>query len=306
MTTDSDPPAGGAKPPLRFGFCVPPFAMPGGRFMRTPAWTDLDPPAAVDAAVEAERLGYDSIWMADHLMHGHDGAILEGWTTLCVIAGRTQHVKLGTIHLAQAFRPPSLAAKSAATLDALSGGRLVFFYDWGAEPESHAYGLPYPTQEERIPRLEEGLELVKALWATDSPLDFQGRFYSTAGAVCLPKPVQRPHPPIWIGEAWNDPWLDLVCRQADGFNSTPATPDRLRQKLDALHAACRRTGRDLASFELSLELQVLIAPTDGEAKDAARRIAALPPGSAPPSPPPSPPPTPSSSATAPPSSMLPY
>ena len=264
---------------LKFGFCVPIFAMPGARFFRTPAWTDLDPPAAVDAAVEAERLGYDSIWVADHLIHGHDGGILEGWTTLCVIAGRTQRVKLGTIHMAQALRPPSLGAKITATLDALSGGRVIVFYDWGGEAECRAYGLPYPPEEERVDRLDEGLQLIKALWQAEEPLDFDGRFYTTQGAICRPKPAQSAsggHPPIWIGEARSDAWLDMVCRHAQGWNSTPASPERLAEKLDQLRAACDRAGRDPASFEISLEIQVLIAPTEAEAKEKARRIAALP------------------------------
>lgn len=262
-----------SRAPLQLGFCVPPFAMPGARFMRTPAWTDLDPPAAIEAAAEAERLGYDSVWMADHLIHGHDGGILEGWTTLCVIAGRTQRVKLGTIHMAQALRPPSMGAKMAATLDVLSGGRLILFYDWGGEAEARAYGLQYPAENERVERLEEGLELIKALWAAEAPLDFDGQYYRTAGAICLPRPLQRPRPPIWIGEARSDAWLDMVCRQADGFNSTPADPERLAEKLEQLYAACRRTGRDPKSFDLSLEIQILIAPTEGEAKALARKIA---------------------------------
>src|SRR5216683_2990985 len=116
---------------VRFGFCVPIFANPGAAFFRTPNWTALEPAAAVDSAVEAERLEYDSIWVADHLMHGFDDAILEGWTTLAVIAGRTSRITLGTIHLAQPFRPPAIAAKMAATLDVLSGGRLILFYDCG-------------------------------------------------------------------------------------------------------------------------------------------------------------------------------
>jgi alkanesulfonate monooxygenase SsuD/methylene tetrahydromethanopterin reductase-like flavin-dependent oxidoreductase (luciferase family) len=176
---------------LRFGFCVPVFAMPGAGFFRTPAWTALDPPAAVEAAVEAERLGYDSVWVADHLIHGHDGGILEGWTTLCVIAGRTRRVRLGPIHLAQALRPPALGAKMAATLDAISGGRLIVFYDWGGEAEARAYGLPYPPESERVARLDEGLRLIEALWQAEAPLDFAGTYYSTAGAICRPPPARR-------------------------------------------------------------------------------------------------------------------
>ncbi len=252
------------------------FAMPGAGFFRTPAWTDLDPPATVDACVEAERLGYDSVWVADHLIHGHDGGILEGWTTLCVIAGRTQRVRLGTIHMAQALRPPSMGAKISATLDALSGGRFIMFYDWGGEAEAAAYGLPYPPEDERVDRLDEGIRLIKELWQADEPLDFEGRFYATKGAICRPKPLQRPHPPIWIGEARNDAWLDMVARHADGWNSVPASPERLSGKIDQLRAACARAGRDASEIELSLEVQILIAPTEAEARAQARRIADLP------------------------------
>jgi alkanesulfonate monooxygenase SsuD/methylene tetrahydromethanopterin reductase-like flavin-dependent oxidoreductase (luciferase family) len=262
---------------IKFGFCVPPFAMPGPSFFRVPAWTDLEPARALDAAVEAERLGYDSVWMADHLMHGHDGAILEGWTTLSVIAGRTSKVELGTIHLAQPFRHPAILAKMAATLDALSGGRLILFYDcgWG-EAEVRAYGLDWPPEQERIERMEEGLELIDALWRGDEPLSFRGRFFWTKEAICRPKPLRQPRPPVWLGEARNDRWAEATARYADGWNSVPASPTRLAEKLETIKAACRRVGRDFGELELSLETQVLIAPTDREAREVARRIAALP------------------------------
>ncbi len=262
---------------VRFGFCVPVFANPGPAFFRTPNLTALEPAAAVDAAVAAEHLGYDSVWAADHLMHGFDDAILEGWTTLAVIAGRTQHIKLGTIHLAQPFRAPALAAKMAATLDALSNGRLILFYDCGwQEAEVRAYGLDWPGVQERIARMEDGLDLIKALWAAEVPIDYRGRYFSTNGAMCRPGPLQHPRPPIWLGEAHHEAWLDAVARHADGWNSTPASPTGLRAKLDALHAACDRAGRNMADLELSLEIQVLVAPTDGAVKRVARGIASLP------------------------------
>lgn len=259
----------------RFGVCVPPFAMPGASFFRTPAWRELEPLKAVEAAVEAERLVYDSVWMADHLIHGHDGAILEGWTTLSVIAGRTSRVQLGTIHLAQPFRHPAMLAKMSATLDALSGGRVVLFYDcgWG-EAEVRAYGLDWPEEQERIERMEEGIEVMRGLWRADVPTDFEGRFFHFKGAVC--RPSARHRIPIWLGEARTERWTEAVARYADGWNSVPASPARLKEKLDVVRAACDRAGRDFGELELSLETQVLIAPTEREARDLARAIAALP------------------------------
>jgi alkanesulfonate monooxygenase SsuD/methylene tetrahydromethanopterin reductase-like flavin-dependent oxidoreductase (luciferase family) len=263
---------------MKFGFCVPMFANPGAAFFRTPRVRHLDPRAAIEVAVHAEELGFDSVWVADHLMHGYDDAIMEGWTTLSVIAGRTNRVLLGTIHLAQPFRAPAMAAKMAATLDDVCGGRLIFFYDcgWQAE-EVRAYGLDWPTDAERIARMEEGLDLIEALWAADTPVDFQGKFYSTHAAICRPGPAQKPRPPIWLGEARTDAWLDAIVRHADGWNSTPASPDGLRSKLDPLQSACARGGRDMRELQLSLEIQVLIAPSEAEVKSIAREIAHLPP-----------------------------
>src|SRR5918911_1551222 len=211
-------------------------------------------------------------------MHGFDDAILEGWTTLSVLAGCTSRVKLGTIPLAQPFRAPAMAAKMAATLDALSGGRLIFFYDCGwQETEVRAFGLDWPPEDERIARMEEGLDLIQALWTTETSLDFRGRFFTTEGAVCRPGPLQRPRPPIWLGEARHARWLDAVVRHADGWNSVPASPARLQEKLAALRAACERAGRAVSDLELSLEVQVLLAPTRAEVSRLARQIAALPP-----------------------------
>jgi alkanesulfonate monooxygenase SsuD/methylene tetrahydromethanopterin reductase-like flavin-dependent oxidoreductase (luciferase family) len=263
---------------MKYGVCVPVFANPGPAFFRAPALTQLDPQASIEVAVDAERLGFDSIWVADHLMHGFDDAIMEGWTTLSVIAGRTERIELGSIHLAQPFRHPAIAAKMAATLDAISGGRLIFFYDCGwQDAEVRAYGLDWPSDEERIARMDEGLDLIKALWAAETPLEFRGKYFSTDGAICRPGPVQTPRPTIWLGEARTDLWLDAIAKHADGWNSTPASPPRLRAKLDGLRAACDRAGRSISQLELSLEIQVLIAPTEEDVKSIAREIAALPP-----------------------------
>jgi alkanesulfonate monooxygenase SsuD/methylene tetrahydromethanopterin reductase-like flavin-dependent oxidoreductase (luciferase family) len=264
----------------RFGFCIPIFANPGPAYFRVPAWTALDPAAAVDSAVEAERLGYDSIWVADHLMLGADSAILEGWTTLSFIAGRTSTIKLGTIHLAQPFRAPAIAANMAATLDALSNGRLIYFYDCGwQEGEVRAYGVDWPDEAERIARMEEGLDVITALWTAETPLDFRGRYFSTSAAMCRPRPVQQPRPPIWLGEARHDAWLDAIVRHADGWNSTPVSASEYANRLGRLRAACDRAGRNIENLDLSLEIQILVAPSEADAKQILSDIAGLEPRS---------------------------
>lgn len=263
--------------PTEVGLCVPIFAHPGASFFRTPAWTELDPQTAVQAAVLAERLGYESLWVADHLIHGNDGGILEGWSTLAFLAGRTERIRLGTIHLAHLLRPPALTAKMAATLDTLSNGRLIFFYDvGGGMPESAAYGYDVPPLPERLARFDEGLDLIHRLWTSTAPVTFTGQFYRSDAAICRPQPVQRPTPPIWLGEIREDPWCDLVWRHATGWNSTPVSVHDYRARLDRLTSATGRANRDLDSLELSLEIEILIGPNRAAVRRIVDEIAALP------------------------------
>jgi alkanesulfonate monooxygenase SsuD/methylene tetrahydromethanopterin reductase-like flavin-dependent oxidoreductase (luciferase family) len=125
--------------------------------------------------------------------------------------------------------------------------------------------------------MEEGIKLMRELWEAEAPLDFRGDYFHTEAAICRPKPVQRPGPPIWLGEARHDAWCDAIARHADGWNSVPASVARLREKLSKVEAACGRIGRDPKELELSLEVQILIAPTEQEARAKLRQIAALPP-----------------------------
>jgi alkanesulfonate monooxygenase SsuD/methylene tetrahydromethanopterin reductase-like flavin-dependent oxidoreductase (luciferase family) len=193
-----------------------------------------------------------------------------------VLAGRTRRIALGTIHLAQVFHHPALIAKQAATLDALSGGRLIFFYDagWG-RGEVEAYGLPFPEAAERVARMDEGLDLIKQLW-TGEPVSFNGRYYQTREAICRPVPVQRPGPPIWLGETRDDDYLAAVARHADGWNSVPASVAGYAAKWERVVAACAAQGRNPAGLARSLEIQVLVGPTRQAVRAQLDRIAALP------------------------------
>lgn len=270
--------------PIQFGFCVPIFAYPGGGFFRTPNYVALDAVTTITLAQTADALGYDSLWVADHLMLGKDEAILEGWTTLAALAGSTRRAKLGIIHQAHFMRHPAMMAKMAATLDQISGGRFIYFIDTGTRPAEHlAYGLSWPQAfEERLNQMLEGLELTRALWQAETPVTFQGRYYHVRDAVCTPQPVQKPHPPIWFGEA-NPLLIQALPRYAQGWNTVPVTLDELRRRLAMLMAACRDAERPYDDIEKSLEIQILIAPDRATLRTKLKHMLALtPPGTPPP------------------------
>jgi alkanesulfonate monooxygenase SsuD/methylene tetrahydromethanopterin reductase-like flavin-dependent oxidoreductase (luciferase family) len=259
-------------PKPQFGFCLPIFANPGAALFRTPNYPQLDAEATMELGQYAEQLGFDSLWVADHLMLGKDEAILEGWTVLSALGGSTTRARIGMIHQAHYFRAPALAAKMTATLDQITGGRLIVFYDYGQQArEHHAYHLPYPEDvDTRVTQTVEGIRLIKEMWAANEPLSVDGDTYAIDGAVCNPGPVQKPHPPIWFGET--HPGLLAACAEfGQGWNTTPVSPDELRLRLGLLKDACDLAGRPYGSIEKSVELQVLIAPEAG-ARDLLGRI----------------------------------
>ena len=266
-------------PAIQFGYSVPIFAYPGGRFFRTPNYARLDASRTMQAAILADQLGYDSLWVADHLMLGHENAIMEGWTTLAALAGATKQAKLGMIHQGHFFRHPALAAKMTATLDQISGGRFIYFIDGGYGRQEHlAYGLHYPdTMEERVAEVVAGLEVTLALWQAEQPINFDNGQYKLHEATCTPRPVQRPHPPVWFGEA--HPSLLAACaRYGQGWNTVPVGMTELQRRIEALDAACRAEGRTAADLEKSLEIQILVAPDHTTLRRQLQRMIDLAPG----------------------------
>src|SRR5688572_9866881 len=190
-----------------------------------------------------ERLGYDSVWTGDHVsFHNpmHDSLAL-----LASYASITTRVKLGTAVYLLALRPAAIAAKAAASVDVLSGGRLIFGVGVGGEnpKEFELCGVPH---RERGARVSEGIDVVRTLWR-DSPATFKGRFTQSDGVSIDPKPVQRPGPPIWIGGR-SDAALARAGRQGDGWMSYVVHPERYAQSVEKIRAAAATVGRRLDGF----------------------------------------------------------
>ena len=250
-------------------------------------------------ATEAEALGFDSVWLCDHFLTLDPGSyvedagiarggtaapgdrarrsmpLLECWTALSALARDTRRLRLGTSVLCHSYRSPAVLAKMAATLDVISEGRLDLGLGAGwFEQEYRAYGIPFPRIGERIDQLREGVEIIRRMWADADPR-FAGRHYSIDGAVCDPPPVQRPHPPIWIGGE-GDRVHRLAARAADGVNVRWWGPERIAARAPYLDAACREAGRDPAALARSVTA-LLIADRDaGRAATTRERFAGTP------------------------------
>ncbi len=204
-----------------------------------------------EAALESERLGYHSIWIDDHLMY-HTTPLMECWTTLSALAATTKKIRLGTMVTSNAFRNPALLAKIAATVDVISGGRLEFGIGAGVQKEEHeAYGFPFPKPSLRAKQLQESLEIIHALW-TREKASYAGKFYQLADAVCEPKPLQKPHPPITVGGSGEKYTLKVTAQYADRFDfGYLPTIEQYKHKLEVLQSHCQSVGRDFDEIERS-------------------------------------------------------
>ncbi len=204
----------------------------------------LKPPdEQFDLVRRVEALGFESVWTGDHV--SFHGPIHESLTLLATYVPITSRLRLGTAVYLLALRAPAIAAKATATLDALSGGRLIFGVGVGGEnpKEFELCGVPH---RERGARVTEAIDVVRTLWR-DTPASFKGRFTQFEGVSIDPKPVQRPGPPIWIGGR-SDAALARAGRQGDGWMSYVVQPERYAQSVDKIRAAAQAASRRLDSF----------------------------------------------------------
>jgi F420-dependent oxidoreductase-like protein len=220
----------------------------------------------LDRAEMAERLGYHSFWLVDHFWSPGmpDVDLLEAVTMMSALAARTERVRIGTLVLCNSFRNPALLAKSLTTIDHISNGRLEVGLGAGwMEQEYRAYGYEFPSVGTRLRQLEEGLQILKAMF-TENRANFKGRYYTVTDAPNNPKPVQKPHPPIMIGGAGEKVMLRLVAKYADRWNC-PAGYRDFKKTLGVLHEHCRAVGRDPKDITVSEQLMVCIGANRAEA-----------------------------------------
>ena len=217
--------------------------------------------------LECDRLGFDSVWVYDHLQFTY-GPTLECWTVLAALAEATHNIRIGTLVTCNSFRYPSLLAKMAATVDMISNGRLNFGIGAGwDEVEAAAYGIPFPRAGIRVEMLDEALQIIKGLWTQDEVI-FKGKYYQLDKAVSLPRPVQKPYPPILIAGG-GDKMLRLIAKHANAWNSGFVSPGGFREEIARLEKACKETGRDRSEIENTFQSRTVIAEKDENAFERA-------------------------------------
>lgn len=198
-----------------------------------------------DIALKAEADGFDSIWLADHLMYRNPGqptsGIWECWTILSALAEATRRVEIGSLVICNSFRNPAILAKMATAADEVSGGRLILGVGAGwNEPEYQAFGLPF---DHRVDRFEEALQILKPLLRTGH-VDFVGRYYQARDCEDAPRGPRTEGPPLLIGSE-GPRMLKLTAEYADIWNTGYlGKPETITEPLKKIRAACEEVGRD--------------------------------------------------------------
>jgi F420-dependent oxidoreductase-like protein len=226
-----------------------------------------------------EQLGFDAFFRSDHYLGMGDGDGLPGptdaWLTLAGLALQTSRIRLGTLMSPITFRYPGPLAVSVAQVDEMSGGRVELGLGAGwFEAEHTAYGIPFPPAAERFDRLEEQLAILTGLWETPvgQRFSFAGKFYPVTDSPALPKPVQRPHPPILIGGRGPRRTPQLAARYADEFNVAFVSTEQTAAVFGRVREACQAAGRDPGSLVYSAGHTVCCGRDEAE---LARRAEAI-------------------------------
>lgn len=221
----------------------------------------------------AERFPFDALFRSDHYASVYQGesSCLDAWTTLAALATITTRSRLGTLVSPVTFRHPTVFAKTAATVDHISGGRVEpgLGGAW-LDREHAAYGFPFPDIHARTGMLEEQLAIVNELWSGE-PVTFEGEHYTLKEGRSLPRPVQRPRPPLIVGGLARRRTVRAAIRHADEYNTYAADLEECRKRRAFIVSECEAAGRDPATLPVSLASLCVIGTSDA---DVRRRVVA--------------------------------
>ncbi len=240
--------------PLHFGVTLPQIKR---------SWAE-----ARRAALELESLGFDSLWVCDHLYGVPNPAlpILEAWTELTAVGALTERVELGTLVTPPFFRNPAVLAKQVATLDQIAPGRVIVGLGSGwFTPEFEGTGCAFPPLPERQRALEETIEILKGLWSEDR-FSYEGKHFRVKDAIGLPRPARPPR--ILVGGGGERRLMGIAARHADLWNNPAICQGQLGHKVEALERRCSQVGRDFATLAVSQQCTVVIASDDAAARQA--------------------------------------
>jgi F420-dependent oxidoreductase-like protein len=227
-------------------------------------------------AAVCEEHGYEGLFRSDHylsVMGRGDRGSLDAWATLAALAAVTSRLRLGTLVSPATFRHPSVLAKTAATVDHVSGGRAELGIGAGwLEAEHRAYGFPFAPMRARMDVMAEQLEIVVRSF-DDEPFSFNGEHYEIEDLDARPKPLQRPRPPIVVGGRGGHRSLALAARWADEYNTFSASVDEIRQRREAFAEAWAAAGRDRDALRFSAMVTVVVGADQAELRDRIGRVA---------------------------------
>lgn len=226
-------------------------------------------------SVEFEAMGYDSLWVCDHLYGPQSPQIpiLEAWSLISAVAAVTSKVEIGTLVTPAGMRNAAQLGKVIATIDNIAEGRIIPGLGAGWMPREFSdFGVPFLPTSQRLVQLRETVELLKRMW-TEPSVSYDGKYVKASNLVCEPKPVRVP--PILIGGSGEKVTLKLAAQHADIWNHQAARQSELPQKIEVLKQRCREVGRDFSTLTISQQCLVTIAPDEASAEpmiDTAKKI----------------------------------
>ncbi len=226
-------------------------------------------PTMLDVARRIEAGGYESVWVYDHfhpVPRPTQEPVYEAWTLMAALAAATDTVRLGQMCTCNSYRRPAYLAKVAASIDAISGGRLEMGIGAGwYQHEYLGYGYPFPKPSVRIGMLREGVEIMRRMWTEDA-VHYEGEHYTLQGAICQPKPVQQPMIPMWIAGGGEKLTLNVAARYAD-YTNFANNLDEFQHKSEVLAGHCRDVGRNFDEITRTSNFNIIIGESEPEVSE---------------------------------------